>query len=386
MIPAREWDAYNMAVDRVCSQAESAATRAVLAAVRAGELSGLGVAETREQVKAVLEPVATAYAEAASELAAEWYDTAAEGHGYKLPAAVTQVDGCGGAVDAAVRYQMSKLMDGDAEGFARACGALARDAAVRQLNSTVMANAARDRKLGVRFARVTTGRETCAFCYMLASRGAVYYTRETAGQFNHYHRRCDCKVVPGFGEDPDAVLVEGHDPALMRSRMKLIEEQTGLSFANKGDLGSISKDMSLRDMGWLYSVSSGEVRYETERARNELNSVERKTLEAVSANGYRQIVRERSNLPGRRTSDVFLGGVAADFKTPRGEGFNCIDGLLRHAASQASVAIVHLVPGVSTMSERDAERHVANACKRRRLSGVLLIGYDGNMRWVVGGA
>ncbi|MDO4596586.1 MAG: hypothetical protein Q4B30_06455, partial [Coriobacteriaceae bacterium] len=152
------------------------------------------------------------------------------------------------------------------------------------------------------------------------------------------------------------------------------------------DLGTISKDMGLRDMGWLYSVSPGEIRYETERARNELNSVERKTLEAVSANGYRQVVRARSNVPGERTSDILLGGIAADFKTPRGVGFNCIDGLLRHAASQASIAIVHLVPGVSTMSEADAERHIVNACRRRRLSGVLLIGYDGDMRWLVGGA
>ena len=112
LIPKNEWDAYNSAVDRMCTQAESSATRAVLAAVRAGELSGLGVAEMREQVKAVLEPVATAYAEAASELAAEWYDMEAEGHGCKLPAAVTQIDGCGGVVDAAMRYQMRKLTDG----------------------------------------------------------------------------------------------------------------------------------------------------------------------------------------------------------------------------------------------------------------------------------
>ena len=110
MIPKREWDAYNRSVDRICSQAESSAVRAVLAAVRAGELSGMGFAGIREQVKAVLEPVATAYAEAASELAAEWYDMEAEGHGYKLPAAVTQVGPCGDAVDATVRYRIRKLI------------------------------------------------------------------------------------------------------------------------------------------------------------------------------------------------------------------------------------------------------------------------------------
>lgn len=171
MIPKSEWDAYNKSVDSICSKAQAAAIRAVGAAVHAGELSGMGVAEVREQVKAVLEPVILAFSEAASELAAEWYDAEAEGHGYKLPAAVTCVDGCGDVVDSTVRYQVRKLMDGDVEGFAHACGALARDAAARQLNATIVANAKRDKGSGVRFARVTTGRETCAFCYMLSSRG-----------------------------------------------------------------------------------------------------------------------------------------------------------------------------------------------------------------------
>lgn len=42
---------------------------------------------------------------------------------------------------------------------------------------------------------------------MLASRGAVYNTRKTAGEWRHFHRGCDCKVVPSFEGDPDAELV-----------------------------------------------------------------------------------------------------------------------------------------------------------------------------------
>lgn len=384
MIPKKEWDAYNRSVDNICSQAQDAAARAVRAAVRAGELSGMDVAGVREQVKAVLEPVVLAFGEAASELAAEWYDARAAGHGYKLPAAVTQVDGCADAVDATVRYQIRKLMDGDADGFARACGSLARDAAVRQLNATVMANAKRDKRRGVRFARVTTGRETCAFCYMLASRGAVYHTRETAGQFGHYHRNCDCKVVPGFGDDPDAVLVEGHDPAAMRRRMAMIEEQTGLSFSNNADLGPISKDMKLRDPGWLHSGKTAEIVYESDRARFEMNQCERKTLGVLQEGGYSQTVRERSNAQGVKTSDIFLGDLPADFKTPRGIGFNCIDGLLRHAASQAEIAVVHLVDGESIISESDAASYIRKSCQRRRIGSVMLIGYDNDIKWIVG--
>jgi hypothetical protein len=49
-----------------------------------------------------------------------------------------------------------------------------------------------------RFARVPSGRTTCAFCLLLASRGAVYWSSETAGSMNRYHGFCDCQPTPIF--------------------------------------------------------------------------------------------------------------------------------------------------------------------------------------------
>ena len=46
------------------------------------------------------------------------------------------------------------------------------------------------------FARMPTGFETYTFCLMIASRGAVYHTRKSAGEWKHFHRGCDCKVAP----------------------------------------------------------------------------------------------------------------------------------------------------------------------------------------------
>ena len=40
------------------------------------------------------------------------------------------------------------------------------------------------------------GFETCPFCLMPASRGAVYHTRKSAGEWKHFHRGRDCKVAP----------------------------------------------------------------------------------------------------------------------------------------------------------------------------------------------
>jgi hypothetical protein len=57
--------------------------------------------------------------------------------------------------------------------------------------------------------RVTDG-DPCAFCAMLASRGAVYKSAESAGfeldpvrgEINRYHDNCGCQVVPVFTRTP----------------------------------------------------------------------------------------------------------------------------------------------------------------------------------------
>ena len=57
------------------------------------------------------------------------------------------------------------------------------------------------RVLGYR--RVTSG-SPCAFCAMLASRGAVYTSARTAGEGHHYHDGCSCTAEPMYagGEPP----------------------------------------------------------------------------------------------------------------------------------------------------------------------------------------
>jgi hypothetical protein len=59
-------------------------------------------------------------------------------------------------------------------------------------------------------ARVPTGLKTCAFCVMVASRGAVYTSMRAAGEGNEYHGHCHC--VPTPIRTPDD-WPEGHDVA-----------------------------------------------------------------------------------------------------------------------------------------------------------------------------
>lgn len=66
----------------------------------------------------------------------------------------------------------------------------------------VIESAPRQRR-GVRWARVPTGRETCGWCLMLASRGPVYRSAESAGggDMLSWHTGCDCHIVPVFDQD-----------------------------------------------------------------------------------------------------------------------------------------------------------------------------------------
>lgn len=61
-----------------------------------------------------------------------------------------------------------------------------------------------------RWARVPRGR-TCAWCSMLASRGWVYTSADTAGAVaNSFHADCDCQIVPNW--DKAKANIRGYDP------------------------------------------------------------------------------------------------------------------------------------------------------------------------------
>ena len=210
MISAKEFEAYNRGAAEIGDGAASAVEQRVLGWCRSHK--DATVAEKREAAKLIMEGFVQAYDDKAAVFASQWYDYRAEQGGVRLRQAVTITVYEPESVDDVARYQARKLAKEGDEAFARACGEFARNDAFRSLNETIIANVGRDRDKGAMFARVPTGTETCAFCIMLASRGAVYHSRKTAGEWRHFHRGCDCKVVPSFEDDPMATLVHGHDP------------------------------------------------------------------------------------------------------------------------------------------------------------------------------
>lgn len=74
----------------------------------------------------------------------------------------------------------------------------------------VWANGKRDKR-GTRYARVPSGKETCAWCLMTAGLGFWYMTEEAA---SHSHAHCDCIIVPGIAFTN--VVIDGYDSDLLR--------------------------------------------------------------------------------------------------------------------------------------------------------------------------
>jgi hypothetical protein len=98
---------------------------------------------------------------------------------------------------------------------------LGTDHLVKQFSrDTIARNAAKDPSRAM-YARVPGGRDTCAFCLMLASRGAVYGSSSAAGEMNKYHGKCDCVPTPVWSTDD---LPEGYDPDALYDQYASVHE------------------------------------------------------------------------------------------------------------------------------------------------------------------
>ena len=92
-----------------------------------------------------------------------------------------------------------------------------------------------------RFARVPQGEKTCDFCLMLASRGPIYLTAESAGAFTKYHAHCDCKVIPFWNTAEHGtsrrrgvdMSIEGYDPDALYDEYQDLMKDPKSTFADR---------------------------------------------------------------------------------------------------------------------------------------------------------
>ncbi len=379
MISAAEFAAYNREVAGIGDRAASDVESSVLAWCRSHE--DATVAEKREAAKLIMEGFVQGYDDVAAEFAAQWYDHRAEQGGARLEQAITTTTYKPESVDAVARYQAKKLAKGDDAAFAKACGEFARDDAFRSLNETIAANVGRDKDKGVRFARVPTGFETCTFCLMLASRGAVYHTRKTAGEFKRFHRRCDCKIVPGFGDDPDAELVEGVRPKELYERYKQfkeIDEDESLTSADK----DAAKRAVLGSPGPPVVYEKPKEAFAHERG----GSYDLAAHEALRAAGHEVVVRKEGAPEGFSNIDLLLDGKLCELKSPTSDasgvnGLRFIERNIRKAVKQfekveggpVRPSIVVLNCEEVHVARKDALKRVRLEMSRHEIDRVILL-------------
>ena len=226
-----------------------------------------------------------------------------------------------------VDYLMRQLTPDTFDSFAQKLAARAYENVGRAANKTTIYNAERDYSKGVRYARVPTGKETCGFCLMLASRGFDYKSRQSAGDmgfgFNRFHDRCDCRVVAGDelttveGYDPDwlyGVYLDARstiDPASIRREMARLPAQ----IVNKKITDEICKEINRRSLDWSWNggkVESGTGEYKRFTA-------------ALAEHGYSTSITDREGAPLRMSgltwgmADATGGDVSSSISTMRQE-------------------------------------------------------------------
>ena len=165
----------------------------------------------RNQVIELAHALIDIYGTNAATLAADFYEQGAMSAGVRVAdALIADVPGLD-SVATSIRAAASSLWGGrrDVDGFRSKCLASLRRYVKGMADETTIINARRDGRngKGIRWARVPRGLETCAYCIMLASRGFVYYSEQSAELFGHNHENCDCDVICDFGDGG----LEGYD-------------------------------------------------------------------------------------------------------------------------------------------------------------------------------
>lgn len=175
---------------------------------RLSTLDYTDIADLRKKVIEIAESIIEAAADNSAALAAEFYDLVRVEAIGKPIGAVAAPMWEPEAFRGSVRALVQDVVNGaTVESFYNSIVDRADYTIKKSAGDCVAKNSARDKK-NRGYARVPTGFETCDFCIMLASRGNVYHTSESAGAIDHYHSKCDCRVTPWF----DGMAVSGYDP------------------------------------------------------------------------------------------------------------------------------------------------------------------------------
>lgn len=219
MLSADVFDRYHRSIETIANQSATEVVDMLRRAWRQSPATSVGARREalRTMVTEAAPAIARRYGLASAEVAAAlWEDIYFSDTGSRLEALIADLDDADYFGEAATTIVQGRALSEGIEGAERAIASFAHAMVMDFARQTMIGNTrrvARSRRRGhdrARWIRVPTGDKTCAWCMMLASRGPVYYTRDTAGGDEHhgtemdrFHSYCDCEIVAAFGDSPE---------------------------------------------------------------------------------------------------------------------------------------------------------------------------------------
>lgn len=228
----------------------------------------------------------------------------------------------------------------------------------------------------VGYARVLSGRESCAFCAMLASRGPVYskdtVVRRRDGR--RYHDGCDCIPV---------LVVDGEPWEGQAEAEALYSRWRELTWEN----GRIAPNQFKK---WQQAVSAGQLDPKLYSPLKEqssgwkslitFNGVKPKqhemvTYEFLAQKGHRIELNPVSAKEKVKSPDAWIDGVLTEIKAPLGRGPETVYQLVRKGSKQSENMIIDLHRTELTLDEAIAQVDRAQA-RYDRVQEVIIISQD----------
>ena len=344
-------DSYNAEM-HACQQGAEDYFRGMMRAWRADNPNA-PVAECREFCLSAMGESLGMYAGPAQELAAQMFEWICEQEGIDASAEVPT-----GPVDPKlmrekVHFYARKLAGEEADwsGFVDDSASLTNYYVRRSAYETTRLSCM---KGNVRWARVPTGRETCAYCFMLASRGWDYVSEDTAHAGSH--QGCNCIVVPG---KKGRTAVAGYDPEGLSERWGMCQRACGST-----DYGDVIREVETRDWDWLWSGKPPKVEFASEQVKKRVTEAELGTAQRLSENGVKAVFIQDYKwvTDGGRKRKVGLpdlsNGIEIKTLGTSGNAYGAVDNYLENASSKVGLRCVVID---NTKSERITDKDLIEA-------------------------
>ena len=354
-------DRYRKEVDDQAELARAYVSRALDEYFR--QNPNASTADGRRFAIALLEAALPNFTDAAGTLAVDFFDEMMEAEGIEVDSQLYDTTDYS-VIEEKVRYFADKLNEHDEAAFKKQVVDATHYFVKRSAYDNMVMNCDAN---NVRYARVPSGFETCAFCFMLASRGFVYLSEAKARGEHAYHDNCDCCIVPGA---KGRTRIDGYDPGTMyrnwascrraiggskeimrewlalsddERREWIVRHDSESKAYNRFMQDRVMAEVRTRDWHWLYTGNPPHYKI---LEGSKPSEDERETAKRLSLFGFQSFFRPTRAAEGKRTSDVFFGngesGDRWEFKKPTGDGRWTVFHQLEEAAGQSKKVVIDI--------------------------------------------